>query len=516
MNRRKSIRLIIPGLALALILLSSSGNSGSAKEPGLIPWPAQVSWKSGSFKLEEETIIAISPDTSPELKSSAGIFIGFLKSGSGLELKISRPDQARNTILLELKPDPELEKFGPEAYLLEIAENRIKISAPEPAGIFNGAMTLLQIFSSAADSRTAPGLKIIDYPRFSHRGLLLDPARHFLSVELVKQVLDAMAQIKLNVLHFHLVDDQGWRMESKIYPELHRVGGKGGYYTQDQLKDLVAYARSRYITIEPEIEMPGHSSALLAAYPELSCSGEKVAVSNIWGIHRNALCPGKEGVYVFLDQLLKEVAGIFPSYYIHTGSDEVMAQDWQDFPANRDLEKTLAEKGNMGLQCYFINKVNRTFLAIDRRMIVWDEMADCLPEGAMAQAWRSTKSVQPVTASGHGVVVSPVDPWYLDYPDWPWKLKKVYRFEPVPEGLSAEQEKLIKGGQGNLWGENAPEPKIMAKLFPRLLAVSEVLWSPKASRDWQSFQAREAKVRKTFEKQGVHFILLPFLIPGID
>ncbi len=500
MNRKKGFGLAILALVLFPALAAGSGNRDPNKPLGLIPWPAQLILGSGSFALDQNAALSISPPASRELASTAEIFVSLLKGRSGLELKIAGPAPAKKTIFLEQKADPELAGFGPEAYRLEIDPAQIKISAPDPRGVFNGAMTLLQILEESDGSREAPSLRIVDYPRFPHRGLLLDPARHFLSVDLVKRVLDLMAQLKLNVLHFHLVDDQGWRMESKVYPKLQEIGGKDGYYTQDQLKDLAAYGQARNITLEPEIEIPGHSSALLAAYPELSCSGQQVEVSKIWGIQRNALCPGKEEVYLFLDRLIRETAEIFPSYYIHTGSDEVSPADWQGFPKNQELEKTLAEKNNLGLQCYFINRVNKTFLDLNRRMIVWDEMADCLPEGAMAQAWRSTNPISPVTAAGHPVVVSPVDPWYLDYPDWPWQLKRVYLFEPAPEGLSADQLKLLRGGQGNLWGERAPEQKIMPKLFPRLLAISEVLWSPESARDWGKFKARLKTVGKNFEK----------------
>ncbi len=508
MMTEKRIGTIFLVLGLALSLLQSSGNCDCKKPLGLIPRPASLTLNSGSFRLNSDTAIALAP-AAAELQSGAEVFRNFFRQSSQLELAIGG-DQGRtqNVVIFELAPNPELEKLGAEAYVLEIGQDRIKISAPTRKGVFNGAMTLLQVLESSEDSRSAPGLKIIDYPRFEHRGLLLDPARHFLGVAMVKQALDAMARVKMNVLHFHLADDQGWRIESKVFPKLHEVGGAGSYYTQDQLKDLVAYAAARNITIEPEIDLPGHNTALLAAYPELSCSGEKVEVSKIIGIHRNALCPGKEQVYDFLDKLVTEIAGIFPSTYIHAGGDEVMAKDWQDFGPNQELLKTFAQKDNHGLQCYFQDRLNQSFLKLGRRMIVWDELADCPPEGAMVQAWRSIGPVKAATSSGHPVVVSTVEPWYLDYPDWPWQLRRVYQFEPVPAGLTPAEEKLVMGGEGCLWGERAPEEKIMVKLFPRLLAISEVLWSPKESRDFRNFKAREKMVRKTLEEQGARFGVL--------
>jgi hexosaminidase len=367
-------------------------------------------------------------------------------------------------------------------------------------------MTALQLLESSGKDGV-PCVSILDYPRFAHRGILLDPARHFLSVKMVKSVIDQMSQLKFNVLHFHLVDDQGWRFESKVFPKLQQVGGAGGYYTQEELRDLVAYGQARYVVIMPEIEMPGHSRAMLASYPELSCSGEKLAVASGVGIFSTALCPGKPEVYDFLDKLVKEVAGIFPSFYIHTGSDEVQPKDWQTYGPNLDIEKTLAEKNDKGLQCYFINKVNQAFLSINRRMTVWDEMVDCLPQGARVQAWRSIAAAKTAAEAKHEVVVSLVNPWYLDYPDWPWQLKKVYAFDPVPKDLSPDLKKYIVGGEGNLWGERAPENKIMPKLFPRIIAIAEVLWSPKESRDYKSFKRREKIIRESIEKQGVKFFI---------
>jgi len=495
----------------AVLLFSAFFKTGAAaaseKAPALIPYPARLEFKSGSFKTDAPASIQVYPANSEPMKSTAAILSDIIKRSAGVAIQMTdSPKPGAGKIILETASHPELVQYGDEAYLMEVSIDSIKISANSPHGAFNGAMTLAQLFADA-QKKTIPCLSIIDYPRFPHRGLLLDPARNFLSIDMIKNVIDKMAQLKLNVLHFHIVDDQGWRFESKVFPKLQQVGGASGYYTQDQLRDLVKYGQDRFVTIMPEIEMPGHSSALLASYPELTCSGKKTSVSSKAGIYTSALCPGKPEVYEFLDKLIREVASVFPSYYIHTGSDEVMATDWQSFPGNRELEKKLAEKNNKGLQCYFINKVNQGFLSMDRRMTVWDEMVDCLPEGARAQAWRSIEAVKVAANANHEVVVSLVNPWYLDYPDWPWKLETVYLFDPVPADLAKDKEKFVVGGQGNLWGERAPEKKIMPKLFPRLIAISEVLWSPREARDWESFKDRLSHVRQTFEDQGVQFFI---------
>lgn len=504
-------------ILLAVVIWGAFSQAGglvaSEKPLPLIPYPAQLKIAPGEFKTDGPVYLQTSPAGSGELNSIASILADIIRRNAGVTLQMTESrDPGANKIILELTKDQDLAGLGQEAYKLTVESKLIKISANTPHGVFNGAMTLAQLFAAGKKS-ALPCLTITDYPRFPHRGLLLDPARNFLSIDMVKNVIDKMAQLKLNLLHFHIVDDQGWRFESKIFPKLQQVGGASGYYTQDQLRGLVKYGQERFVTIMPEIEMPGHASALIASYPELSCSGEKINVSSTWGIHTSALCPGKPEVYEFLDKLIREVASVFPSYYIHTGSDEVMAQDWKGFPGNLELEKNLTDKNNKGLQCYFINKVNRTFLSIDRRMTVWDEMVDCLPEGARAQAWRSIGAVKVAASADHEVVVSLTSSWYLDYPDWPWKLKAVYLFDPVPADLPKDKQKFVVGGQGNLWGERAPENKIMPKLFPRLIAISEVLWSQKDARDWKSFKAREAKLRKTFEDQGVKFFIWLNLAP---
>ena len=461
--------------------------------------------KTGSFKTGASLSLALSPAGAAELKSIAAVLKDFASQDAGVTMT---EGAGGPQVVLELASNATLAKLGEEAYTLEVTPDAIKISAPTGHGVFNGAMTVVQLLAAAKHSGNVPCLAVTDYPRFAHRGVLIDPARNFLTMTTIKKTVDSLARLKMNVLHFHLVDDQGWRFESKIFPKLTQVGGAGGFYTQDQLRDLVAYAAARYVTVMPEIEMPGHSRALLASYPELTCSGQPLEVATHRGIFPTALCPGKPEVYDFLDKLTREVASIFPSYYIHTGSDEVAPKDWNNFPGNDELKKNLAEKNDKGLQCYFINKVNSGFLKMGRRMTVWDEMVDCLPEGARVQAWRSIGAARTAAMKNHDVVVSLVNPWYLDYPVYPGKLWQVYKFEPVPRDLPAEFQKHIVGGEGCLWGESAPDDQIISKLFPRLIAISEVLWSPKDQRNYWSFKARERTVYKTLQKQGVHFVLL--------
>ncbi len=494
------------------ILGLSVWREGSSGELPLIPYPVQVERGSGSFALRQEMLMVVSPDAPADVLSTGRIICDKIRARTGIELKIVQLHEfAPGQIALKIDTtDPELIIHGPEAYRLEVSWSEesggeVVLVASCAHGFFNAGMTLLQLLRKDGECWVIPSVVILDYPRFIHRGLHLDPARNFLSMEFVKRYVDLISHLKLNVLHFHLVDDQGWRLEVKGFPRLHEVGGAGGYYTQVEIKDLIAYADSRHVTVIPEIEMPGHCTAMLAGYPELSCSGEEVEVSKIWGIHRNAMCPCREDTYQFIDELIREVVLLFPSGYIHIGSDEVMPKDWLDDPRCKALAEEKGLEGNRGLQSYFVGRVAKILANYDRRMIGWDEIVDYAPEGAVVQAWHNLEKAREAALAGRGVIVSPVNPWYFDYPEWMWSMKKGYLFDPVPEGLSPDQEKWILGGEACMWGERAPQDKIDYKLFPRTLALSEVLWSPKDNREFKGFKARVRAYRPVLKDQGVKF-----------
>jgi hexosaminidase len=479
---------------------------GSSDVLALIPYPVEVERGSGNFALKQGVVMVVSPEAPREVLSTGLLICEKIRARTGIEVKIIQLHEfAPGQIALKIDTkDAELIKHGPEAYRVQ-AGSDVVLVASCAHGFFNAGMTLLQLLRREDEDWVVPLVTILDYPRFSHRGLLLDPARNFLSMEFVKRYVDLISQLKLNVLHFHLVDDQGWRLESKRFPRLHQVGGADGYYTQEEIRDLLAYADSRHVTVIPEIEMPGHCTAMLAAYPELSCSGEEVEVSKVWGIHRNAVCPCREDTYQFIDELIREVASLFPSEYIHIGSDEVMPKDWLDDPRCKDLADEKGLEGKRGLQSYFVGRVAEILANYNRRMIAWDEIVDYAPEGAVVQAWHNIEKAREAALAGHGAIVSPVKPWYFSYPEWMWSMKDSYLFDPVPEKLSAEQEKLIIGGEACMWGERAPQEKIDYKLFPRILALSEVLWSPKDNREFKGFKARVRAYRPVLEEQGVKF-----------
>ena len=513
-------------------------------EIALIPQPASMSVGSGSFSLPNEIVIII--PNNDEVKKIADLFSKRLAVTSK-NIRIEQGSApAANSIFFSLSPTGKMPKEG---YSLRITTSGITLTAFEPAGLFYGVQTLVQLLPKEIESRNAqkpgapwsvPAVTIEDAPRFGWRGLMLDVSRHFFTKEQVKQYIDEMVKYKFNVLHWHLTDDQGWRIEIKSYPRLTSVGAwrvnktgtfntfskptpdeprdYGGFYTQADIKEVVQYAKERYVQILPEIDVPGHSLAAIAAYPELTCtpgtyavnSGESFMVwppgGHFYGLIDNALCPAKEKVYEFLDKVFTEVAELFPFDYIHMGGDETARNFWEKSNAVKELMKKEKLKNLDEVQSYFVKRMGKIIESKGKKMIGWDEILQGgLAPGAAVMSWRGMKGGIEAARMGHEVVMTPTDFVYLDYMQGDrileppvyatLRLKKTYQFEPVPEGVNAS---LIKGGQGNLWTEqvyNMRHAQYMT--WPRALAISEALWSPKEKRNWTDFAAR---VENHFER----------------
>jgi len=436
------------------------------------------------------------------------------------------------SISLYKKPNSEL---GDEGYMLDVYKEKINLSANKAAGIFNGLQTLKQLFPLKNHEEKGAikiaGCNIKDYPRFKWRGLMLDVSRHFFTVAEVKAYIDKMSEYKFNVFHWHLTDDQGWRIEIKALPKLTEVGawrverhgrfGKsrttpkpnekttyGGFYTQEQIKDIVQYATERNITIVPEIDIPGHSMAALAAYPELSTKKEPkylppgTKFSEWYGngkfkmLIENTLNPADEKVYDFIDKVFTEVAELFPGEYIHMGGDEAYHGYWEEDKSVQKFMKKNKIKDSHELQSYFVKRVEKIINSKGKKMIGWDEILDGgLAEGATVMSWRGMKGGIAAAKMGHEVVMSPTTFAYLDYSQGDHtvenkiyadlSLEKTYTFEPIPEGVDS---KYILGGQGNLWTEVIPTlPYAFYMTYPRAFALSETLWSPKEKKDWDNF-----------------------------
>ena len=384
----------------------------------------------------------------------------------------------------------------PEAYALAIRPEGIRIEAGSTSGAFHALTTLRSLALTSGEA--LPCGYLVDAPRFAHRGLLLDCCRHFMEPDFVKRTIDLLALHKMSVLHWHLTEDQGWRVEIDAYPELTQKGAwrteadgsqHGGFYTKEQIRDIVAYAAERHIDVIPEIELPGHSRAALAAYPWLGCTGEAMEVPHDWGVFKDIYCAGQDTTLSFLKTVLDEVMELFPSEYIHIGGDEAPKVRWEQCPK---CQKRIADQGLHDaheLQSWFIGEIGRYLEAHGRKMIGWDEILEGgLPAGATVQSWRGMDGGRDAVAMGHDAIMSPTSHCYFDYPVESTDLEEVYGFEPEPDGL--EGSGRILGGECNMWSERAPQRLVESKVYPRLVAMAEVLWSPASSRDWPDFRAR--------------------------
>ena len=506
-------------LAFCLVLsgLPTTILAAVAIPPSLIPLPAQIAESSGSFKVAPNTPIVFSGHDASSL-NTAKYFSDLLGRTRGLHLRLKKGGYTAQAIALQI--DPQAPVTQPGGYALDVTAAGIRVFARDDAGLFNGAITLWQLLTPDARKGAVeiPGLHIRDWPRFAWRGLMLDSARHFQSVAEVETLLDQMAQHKMNVLHWHLTDDQGWRIEIKRYPELTRHGawraspgnehdGKasqyGGFYTQTQLRKVVAYAAARFITLVPEIDMPGHAQAAVAAYPQLGVTGRRPVVSTDWGINPY-LYNVDDSTFVFIDHVLDEVMAIFPSAYIHVGGDEAIKDQWKASPAVQAKMHALGLGSEDALQGWFMGRIGDYLEKHGRKLIGWDEILEGgnVPADATVMSWRGTQGAIVAIMAGHDVVLSPAPELYLDQlqsdnPDEAagrvpaQTLASVYAFEPVPKELDTNQAKHVLGAQANLWTEHMPTMKhVEHAVFPRLDALSEVDWSPAVTRNWYSFIAR--------------------------
>jgi hexosaminidase len=537
---------------LAVIVCTWIASFGQ-QAPAIIPEP--VEWRAGQgvFSLNPSSSVSVSADD-PQLNSIAEQLARQLRQATGFPVPVRAGGiQSRNVgnILLSLNKDKDA-AIGQEGYRMSIQPAMVTISANSAAGLFYGVQSFLQVLPKDIDRRTAttavawevPAMDILDYPRFGWRGLMLDVSRHFFSKDEVKAFIDEMVRYKFNVLHWHLTDDEGWRIEIKSYPNLTKKGAwnarrvgtfgnftppsadeprdYGGFYTQEDIREVVRYASERFVNILPEIDVPGHSLATIASYPELSCtpgaekyvvrSGEKIMNWHSGGFTAlvdNTLCPANEKVYTFLDKVFTEVAALFPFAYIHMGGDECAKNFWEKNPQILDLMKREKLKDMHEVQSYFVKRVSAIIQSKGKKMIGWDEILEGgLAPNAAVMSWRGMKGGIEAAKMGHEVVMSPTTYAYLDYmqsdaivepPVYAsLRLKKAYEFEPVPEGVDP---KFIKGGQGNIWSEQLYTVRHMQYMvWPRALAIAEVVWSPKSARNWNRFAH---KVEAQFDRLDI-------------
>ena len=510
-------KLVVPAIVALLLLvpqapLFSEASANAAARPvcSIIPKPLSLKSAAGAFPLAVDVWILV--DNSDEAGSLGEYLSQEIRKSTGLVLPVSRmtSDMPAVKKAVVLTTHKAREALGIEGYELSIKPGGIRVSALTNQGLFYGVQTIRQLLppvssdpdraEGIAPSVSLPCLQIEDAPRFSWRGLNLDCGRHFVSKDFVKRTIDLLARYKMNRLHWHLTEDQGWRIEIKKYPNLTRTGAwrktddgvvYGGFYTQEDIADVVAYARTRCVMIVPEIEMPGHSLAALASYPELSCSGGPFEVKNYWGVHADVFCAGNEKTFEFLQDVLSEVVALFPGPYVHIGGDECPKDRWEACPKCQARIRAEGLKDESELQSYFIKRIEKFLVSKNRRIIGWDEILEGgLAPQATVQSWRGFEGAVAAASSGHDTIVSPTAYTYLNYGLDTTDLRKVYSFEPVPDKLSAADRHHILGGECNIWTENAPQELLDSKLFPRILAMAERLWSPGAARDFDEFEHR--------------------------
>lgn len=492
----------------------------------VIPLPVSVETRAGSFLITPTTSVVAPGAAAPE----AAKLIDALAPALGYRLKPAE-DAAAGKGGIQLKIEPSLQaRLGEEGYELEATAETVVIRAATPAGLFYGIQTLRQLLPSAIFSKqkvegvpwTVPCVRITDHPRFAWRGLLIDPARHFIPVPDVEQYLDTMALHKFNRLQVHFTDDQGWRIEIKKYPQLTQtgawmdfttivqkgqVGGQrpGGFYTQEEIRHLVRYAAERYITIVPEIEMPAHTGAAILSYPQIGLYPSRLnalPAEKRWTAHEGVLAPRPQTV-AFMQDVLMEVMDLFPSKYIHIGGDEANIDHWKKCEEMQGLIREMKLKDEAELHSWFIKQMDTFLTSHGRRLIGWDEILQGgLAPGAAVMSWRGETGGITAAQAGHDVVMAPTSHTYFDYYQGPsqtepkaiggdLRLEKVYRYEPIPAALNADKAKHVLGGQAQLWGEYISNQKHRFYMtYPRAAAMAEVVWSPRESRNWDQFLTR--------------------------
>jgi hexosaminidase len=551
----RSFRQAMPLFFAVIFILTGWGFTplASGQEPSVIPMPASLTTGTGNFALINTTGISI-PSKQPEAAKVAAYLVDQLKPSTGFTLKVSeRP--ADNDIQLQLGDANS--QLGKEGYQLDVTEKKIVVRANTSAGLFYGVQTLLQLLPKEIESKSLvnavewriPAVKIVDYPRFAWRGIMLDVSRHFFSKEYLKDYIDQLARYKFNLLHLHLTDDNGWRVEIKSLPKLTQVGAwrvprtgtfgsneapkpgekptDGGFYTHEDIKEIVQYAKDRYIDILPEIDVPGHSMAAIAAYPELCVTKDSSIhvnpgsnFSKWFGRGKfemyidNTLNPTDEKVYQFLDKVFTEVAMLFPFEYIHMGGDECYKGYWERDANVQAFMKKNNIKDSEGLQSYFTKRVSKILESKKKKLIGWDEILEGgLAPGAAVMSWRGTKGGIEASHQKHPVVMSPSPEYYLDMMQGDAsieapvynsaRLKDVYQFDILAPGIDST---YVVGAQANLWTEQIPTTaQVEYMTYPRTFAVAETIWSPRNKKNWNGFVSRVENHFQRFDQAGINY-----------
>ena len=532
--------LFVIALILSFILLSCNPDK-RIYEPVIIPKPNQILPGNKVFKLRDEIIIYYQNDNALVGATLLGQYL--MDTGIKSILKKEEPKDKKYISLVIQDPSGNM----PEAYTLIVEPKFIELKANSVQGLGNGIQTLRQlVYFSRLHDNIIPTLTINDSPRFPYRGMLLDVSRHFLPKDFVKKYIDYIALFRMNYFHWHLVDDQGWRIEIKKYPKLTETGairketliGKarkenenydgvpyGGFYTQEDIKEIVAYAAERNITVVPEIELPGHSQAAVAAYPFLGCQDKPVEVATRWGISKN-IYNIEDTTFKFLEGVFDEVIKLFPSKYIHIGGDEALKDHWKESRKVQQRMKKLGIKTEEELQSYFVKRIETYLNSKDRIIIGWDEILEGgLAPNAIVMSWRGEQGGIEAAKQKHQVIMTPTNFCYLDYYQSKDTLEplaiggflpveKVYSYDPVPKELTAEESKMILGAQGNVWTEYISSPaQVEYMIFPRMMAISEIVWTQKENQDYEDFLKRLREFEPYFIEENINYAKHVFVKP---
>ena len=537
-------------LILPLYIFIGDVSAQRTTEISIIPRPVKLEKTTGSFTISVATTIMVeSPD--PESLRVARMLADRILITGGLSLQVVETKKyvpLKNAILFTtIGSDATL---GKEGYQLSVSQDNVTIKAPSAAGLFYGMQTVFQLLPVQIEGSVLsegvkwqlPGVEITDKPRFAWRGMHLDVARHFVPFEFVKKYIDNMAMHKLNIFHWHLTDDQGWRIEIKKFPRLTDVGAwreeslighnrdkphkfdgirHGGFYTQQQAREIVQYAKERFITVVPEIEMPGHAKAAIASYPKLGVTGKPVEVGTHWGVFPD-IFNVEESTFSFLEDVLTEVIDMFPSEYIHIGGDEAIKDQWKLSDRIQQRIKELGLKDEHELQSYFITRMEKFINANGRKMIGWDEILEGgLAPNATVMSWQGEEGGIAAAQASHDVIMTPIQSLYFWWYQGDKKteplaaggfisLEKVYRYDPVPSVLTPEQGKHILGAQACAWAEYMESPaKVEYMVFPRISALAEIVWSPKEGKDWNDFKSRMPKQFKRYDQRKINYAKVP-------
>jgi hexosaminidase len=534
------VNVVLPGWFAALCLCACQAARtirDDSSKLSLIPQPALVEHKPGTFPLRDGAALIVDSNNA-EVAGIAHRFADLLAQTRGIHVDV-RPfggGNAEDAIVFSLDSRRALVPSG-EGYDLAVDAHRIVLIAREPRGLFYGGVTLWQLLTeetTKASRIDVPQIHVVDHPRFAWRGVLLDSARHYQSPAFIKRFIDQLALLKLDTLHWHLTDDQGWRIEIKRYPKLTSIGGwrrpagaagtdangqpvrYGGYYTQEEIRDIVRYAAERYVTIVPEIDMPGHMQAAIAAYPEIGSLDQAPVVSPDWGVH-TYLLNVDESTLAFVDNVLDEIVDLFPGPYIHIGGDEAVKDQWKASARVQARMRALSIGDENALQAWFVAELEKHLARRGRRLVGWDEILEGgVPASAIVMSWRGTKGGIDAARAGHDVVMAPSPGLYLDHlqsnaadepPGRPdvRTLADIYAYEPIASEISAREAEHVLGAEAALWTEHMrTEARLEHAAFPRLDALAEVLWSPRSLRDWHGFVARLVPQMDRHRVLGMH------------